>query len=947
MNIAFETHALAGAQLTLPDPSSWSRGRHDEGVSDKSASGGMTLAPFTYGDSRYLRLGWNEMHDDDVQTLRQLAASPDVHSLSDLSGTHAFVIFGAPEVDPIPGLPGYASVNVTVEFVWDAGVDTAIAQLPKPPPLQRRGAFAPRWSETGGKLSLFYPTEISPRHGQTDVNPKADVQVKFSLPIVEESFDPTLIRVLDSKGQAAGGGWTVTGDTLTFRTPYGLLPGETYTVELQSGKAGLRGVGGWWLAKPLTSTFSTDARGQVVTDSLSFSGFTAVADGLVRNTVPIYVMTPGGEPPIPSDQPDTDDGAPRVWAEIFFDDELITGADAVQVSFLDEFTNYEAPTRVYTRRLDGNSIIIETSAGNFGRLKFRVKAGTVGPIGKRRGRMQLDRVFEYNMSQATTSHLRSNYPGVKAVFGRIHKTKPFTAQDGYFFPEGTAPWTRETKHLWTPVTIDLSGPTAYPEEATEIGQTSTVPEHIRKLTQPPFQTASITENWEKWAYAARDNSAAPPLTPVTTNGVLDVVSATALTAGKLSVTFNVPLLDAQIPADAVQLAGDAGTLAAIGQIRDGLLEISAGSYAQGAYTLIVNTGGFLRGERGFAPKPSGRYEISVTATDGTPQLDEPGVLDLLSISPDLAAPIVPDSSVALTFDLPATIPAGALTVTRLLPTGQEEALSPTVTFSADQKTAYVSGVFTHDASTYVLTVKGGPDGAQGAGGELLEQTLIRRVLRTGYRLATQPPPRSRPAALTGERVVAAWDFQRGPVFNPAPGPWAFTGQGPLVPGTSENNAYALSLDKPLTGGMDLGMFEDYDAGFTAAMLVKLSAGGLIKVDLGNLQLTARETGGMLLVSGVANFLRAGTWRLIGAETDLGATGTLDQWMVVAFQYSPALNVVTLSIDGQVDSLSDPGIPGSDRQLQATVTGHSALISELLVLDSLTPMQTLEDYFGTL
>lgn len=995
MNITFDTYDGQDANFILPAPNTWSRGTHQESETVQTQQGSVELTAAAYGDDSFLTLGWDELSEAMLGALQQLAYSTEAHLLRDLTGEQHFVTFGSPEYSGVPGMPGYYKVSVEVDYVWDVGAGTSFPEKVKPPPLVRRGSFAPHWKETGGMLSLFYPVEITPANGATGVNPKADVMVRFSTEIDINTFDHVSLTVVDSAGKPAGGGWTVTGDTAVFKTPYGFLPGETYKIKLLKGKDGLRGVGGWWIARDYETTFMTDARGQVVQDSLSFSGFTATAETVIAGSAEaqrIFNQLRGQPATAPIPITTKELYGALIWLEFTFDDDLISGEKAVQVSFLDEFSYHEGPTKVLERQIKGNTIRVLTTSGQFGTLKATVRGGSVGPVGKRRGKLALDRSVEYNVTPVTQKALRRFLGGVRYAQGFMHRKTGVFLQPGYHLPAGIeTDLSYGEGKPFRPAIIDLNGPTLYPFDSAQDGLAPavtgviptmpaytpatedavirkfiddyfandarmTVPataKHMSGIAQAVLDTVMSGTGWgiacstEMWKSTANDGSAMPALTAVSTNGELVISSVSQLNAGKFSVTFNVPLLDAEIPADVLQLKGKSGAIPAVAAIRSGKLEVSVGSYEKDQYELIITTGGFLRGERGFVPASEGRYVATVTAADGTPQLPAPSSLNLLSVTPNGSYSLEPGSTITLTFDKPVVLPTSAqVQVVQLHRNGDVTDVPYAAALQGNN--VVISGALDAENTTVAVTVKGGPEGVVTQDGSFMTQTMLRTVLRTRYSQESMPPPATRPEALEGERSSAVWSFQTGPTFLATPGPWPLQGSGGLENDGTGNNAYVLTDAAPLSGGTDAGFFETLDDGLTVAALLKFTGAGEMNLDMGNVVLRVGVTGATLRVNLQLHFFDGTEWHKLAREWDTGrpVSEFTGRWSGVQVSYQHRTNALNIALgpfqySGYV--MSDPDAP---RDVQAAITGRDVQLSEVLILDSVTSTQTLEDYFGT-
>ncbi|WP_155299039.1 Ig-like domain-containing protein [Deinococcus kurensis] len=935
MNIAFDSHGARGADLILPDPSAWSRTGGDGSDTLITQQGGVEFARFAYGEDRSATISWDTLDSASLGALRDLAAGADAHALRDLSGESAFVVFSAPDDSPVAGQPGEHQVSVKVEFVHPAGPGTDFPVKPARAALRTYGAFTPRWAEAGGKLSLFQPVQVTPGDGSAGVNPNVPVTVTFSADIDVSTFTDASLRVVDSAGRPAAGGWTVQGATATFTTPFGFLPGETFTVEVNADRNGLRGVNGWWLSRDERYVFTVDARAAVVRDSLSFSGFTAVARGLVREADPNGAQTA---------QPTY--GGPVVQLDLMFDDELIAGEGAAQVSFMDEFSPYEGPVRVLSRELTGNTLRVTCTAGNFGQLVVRVRSGTVGLIGKRRGRLNTDATVTFDMSRQSQLYLRQNYPQIKAVSGMIVASTGLLLQDGYFMPDiGIRPATRDNPMpgFYASVLIDLTGPTLYrsPDGVVNTA-TDGIPDHLQR----PGVSANLSFDFEHWLYAHRDGSAAPPLTAVDTNGQLDVSAVTPLAAGHFDVTFNVPLLDGDVPRDALQFTGLPVTPSAVAAIRDGKLSVNVSAYPHATFDVALAPGAWLRGERGFTSRTGAPYRFSVTATDGASSTANTAAVHLTGIEPDGSFSVSPGSLVTLNFDQPVLHQPDSITVERITPQGEYVPVPFTVLGNGSDTLILVSALDAEAAST-VVTVRGGPDGVRGVGGQLIEDTLHRRVIRTRYAQGNEPAPSVRPQALGRDVLRASWSFQRGPVIPATPGPWPLTGPGAFLPGGNENNAYVLTDDAPLTGGADVGAFEVYTRGFAAAALVKPTGPGVMIADLGPARITLDLTGAVATLSAQLNFWYGGSWRGLSYQWSLPRPPTPGEWLGLLASYRPDQSELRLSAGRMTVTAHVQPSYTLARTGNALITGRHVQLSELALFDTPVSLDTLEDYFGTI
>lgn len=933
MNIAFETHQSLGADLILPDPSARSRSGNLDSDTVMTQQGSVELARFAFGENRSVTYSWDELSTEHLDALRDLASGVQAHALRDIGGDQMFVVFSQPDDSPVPGLPGAHRVSVTVEIVLGAQPGTVFPPRPARSALRTYGSFTPRWAETGGKLSLFQPVLVTPASGSVNVNPRVPVTVTFSEDIDESTFNDASLRVLDSAGRPAAGGWVVQGRVATFSTPFGFLPGETFTLEINADRHGLRGLNGWWLSRSERHTFTVDARGPVAADSLSFAGFTGVARGLVRESglngqsIPSSVY-----------------GAPVAQLDLMFDDELLSGAGAVQLSFRDEFSLHEGSVRVLSRELIGRTLRVVCTAGNFGQLVARVRGGTTGLIGKRRGRMNSDAVVTFDMTRESQLYLRQNYPQFKAVSGTVVKDSGVLLQDGVFMPDvGIRRASRDDPMpgFYQSVLIDLTGPTLYrvPDGVTS-GSDDGIPPHLKR----PGVVASLTFDFDHWLHAHRDGSAAPSVPPVDTNGTLTVSSVTPLTGGRFDVTFNVPLLDAEVPASAVQLAGS-GNPAVSAVIRAGTLQVSVGSYRKATFAGTITPGAWLRGERGFMPNPDAAYPFSVTATDGVTGEVSAQALSLLSFTPDGSFDVAPDSQVTLVFSAPVTVPDGAVTAELLDARGVRTPLDVPPVVGGAVVTLAALG---EENATVIVTVKGGPDGVRGDQGQLIEETLHRRVIRTRFRTQHQPAPAARPQALSREVLRAAWSFQAGPDVIATPGPWALTGPGAFVPGGNENNAYALRDGAGLTGGADLGAFETYELGFAVAALARVNSAGSAVIDLGATRLALIASGAKPRVDAQFTFLHGGAWRSVSYSwtPDVTSASLFGRWTGLSASFAPSTSELILNLGASTVSARVTTQAAEPRVNTALITGSNVDLSELAVLDSPAARSTMEDYFGT-
>jgi hypothetical protein len=117
------------------------------------------------------------------------------------------------------------------------------------------GSSAPK-SHGSGTVAALHVMSVLPATGSQHVNGGAPVMVEFSAPLAAGSPDP-VIR------PAVAGTWQDVGNDVAFTPDRAFRPSSRYTVQVPSGRSGVRTVGGGLLAKTVTTHFTTAAYTQL------------------------------------------------------------------------------------------------------------------------------------------------------------------------------------------------------------------------------------------------------------------------------------------------------------------------------------------------------------------------------------------------------------------------------------------------------------------------------------------------------------------------------------------------------------------------------------------------------------------------------------------------------------------------------------------------------------